>query len=255
MTYYGPHLNGANLPFNFQLLQCAWNAESLKRVVSDYYGALPKGAWPNWVLGNHDNARIATRVGSVQAAVAAMLLMTLPGTLTLYYGEELGMTNIRVPLDQVRDPAEKNEPGIGQGRDPERSPMQWDGSLNAGFTSGCPWLPIGEDHDVINVAALEQEPTSILTLYHDLIALRRERPTLISGDIQSISAEGPLLRYQRNGSEDRLLVLLNLGNEPVRTETSAGAILATTSFHRIRQRVAGSFDLRPAEGVLIELDR
>jgi alpha-glucosidase len=255
MSNYGTHPNGANLPFNFQLLQCPWNAESLKRVISDYYGALPKGAWPNWVLGNHDNARIASRVGSAQATVAAMLLMTLPGTLTLYYGEELGMTNVPIAPDQVRDPVEKNEPGIGHGRDPERSPMQWDGSPNAGFTSGCPWLPIGKDHDVINVAALEQEPTSILTLYHKLIELRRRRSTLISGSIQSISAEGPLLRYQRIGSEDRLLVALNVGNEPVRTETSAGVILASTSFHQIGQRVPGSFDLRPAEGILIELDK
>ena len=94
MTYYGKHLEGANLPFNFHLLQCAWSADAIAQVIGDYDRALPEGAWPNWVLGNHDQPRIASRVGKQQARVAAMLLFTLPGTLTMYYGEEIGMTNV-----------------------------------------------------------------------------------------------------------------------------------------------------------------
>ena len=94
MAYYGKDLGGAQLPFNFQLLQTAWTAEALARAISEYDNALPAGAWPNWVLGNHDNARIATRVGTHQARLAAMLLLSLPGTITLYYGEEIGMTNV-----------------------------------------------------------------------------------------------------------------------------------------------------------------
>src|SRR6201987_4660420 len=113
MTYYGTGLQGAHLPFNFLLLQSAWSAEAIAQIISDYDRALPQGAWPNWVLGNHDNTRIATRIGSRQALVAAMLLLTLPGTLTMYYGEELGMTNVPIPPEEVQDPAEKNEPGIG----------------------------------------------------------------------------------------------------------------------------------------------
>src|ERR1700739_4789063 len=120
MSYYGKNLKGANLPFNFHLLQCPWSADAVAEVISEYDRALPEGAWPNWVLGNHDQPRIASRVGKHQARVAAMLLFTLPGTITMYYGDEIGMTNVPVAPEQVQDPAGKNEPGIGRGRDPER---------------------------------------------------------------------------------------------------------------------------------------
>ena len=91
MTYYGIGLEGVHLPFNFQLLQCDWNARAICDLVRDYEAMLPEGGWPNWVLGNHDNHRIATRVGAAQARVAAMLLLTLRGTPTMYYGDEIGM--------------------------------------------------------------------------------------------------------------------------------------------------------------------
>jgi alpha-glucosidase len=156
MTYYGKGLNGANLPFNFLLLQSAWNAQAIGEVISGYMNMLPSGAWPNWVLGNHDNARVGTRVGPSQIAVAAMLLLTLPGTLTIYYGEEIGMTNALIEPNDVQDPAEKRQPGIGMGRDPERTPMPWDCSEMAGFTLGRPWLPLGADHRVVNVEIEER---------------------------------------------------------------------------------------------------
>src|ERR1700733_15281645 len=171
MTYYGKDLRGANLPFNFHLLQCAWTAEAVAQVIGDYYRSLPEGAWPNWVLGNHDQPRIASRIGPQQARVAAMLLFTLPGTLTIYYGEEIGMTNVPIAPGQVQDPAEKNEPGIGQGRDPERTPMCWDQSPHAGFTTGAPWLPLGEDSSSVNVAVEQHDTGSMLSLYKNLIAL------------------------------------------------------------------------------------
>ena len=125
-TYYGHDLNGAQLPFNSHLMQCPWNAAAIARVITDYEAALPPGGWPNWVTGNHDQPRIATRIGSMQARLAAMLLLTLRGTPTMYYGEELGMRDVAIPPAEVQDPAEKNEPGKGQGRDPERTPMPWD---------------------------------------------------------------------------------------------------------------------------------
>jgi len=92
MTYYGTNGDGANMPFNFQLLNAAWNAADIGRMVSDYDRALPEHAWPNWVLCNHDNPRVASRLGAAQARVAAVLLLTLRGTPTLYYGDEIGMT-------------------------------------------------------------------------------------------------------------------------------------------------------------------
>ena len=120
-------------------------------MIDRYETALPAGGWPNWVLGNHDRPRIATRVGSAQARVAALLLLTLRGTPTLYYGDEFGMHNVAIPPDRVQDPLEKNVPGKGLGRDPCRTPMQWDDSAHAGFTTGEPWLPLAPDHASHNV--------------------------------------------------------------------------------------------------------
>ena len=106
-TYYGQDLDGAQLPFNFHLMQCPWNAAAIAQVIVEYEQALPVGAWPNWVLGNHDQPRIASRIGKAQARLAAMLLLTLRGTPTMYYGEEIGMINVAIPAAEVQDPAEE----------------------------------------------------------------------------------------------------------------------------------------------------
>ena len=254
MSYYGKDLKGANLPFNFQLLQTAWSAEAVAQVISAYDSSLPAGAWPNWVLGNHDNARIATRVGVRQAAVAAMLLLTLPGTLTMYYGEEIGMTNVPISPEEAQDPAEKNEPGIGVGRDPERTPMPWDSSSGAGFTTGQPWLPLGANHTAVNVAALEQDRGSILHLYRKLIDLRRSHPALASGRMQAVAAENSLLRYERGGSGERLLILLNLGHTPTHALAAGGMVIASTRFHRGGEKVEGAIELSAAEGLIVSLN-
>jgi len=124
VTYYGKDLAGAHLPFNFALLLVPWNARAIEKIIRDYEAALPTGAWPNWVLGNHDRPRLASRIGKAQARIAAMLLLTLRGTPTLYYGDEIGMQQVAIAPDQVRDPFEKNVPGIGVGRDGCRTPMQ-----------------------------------------------------------------------------------------------------------------------------------
>lgn len=252
VTYYGANLKGAQLPFNFHLLQCAWSAEALARSILNYYEALPTGAWPNWVLGNHDQPRIATRIGALQARVAAMLLLTLPGTLTLYYGEELGMTNVPIPPDEVQDQAEKNEPGLGQGRDPERTPMRWDSSPLAGFTTGSPWLPIGEDH-AINVETLDKDPTSIFHLYRRLIQLRRTCSTLVGGKLQLVTADQHLLSFHRVGEAERFLVLLNLGYDSVQLPLENGTVVISTHLDREEQSVGKSVDLRPAEGIVLRL--
>ena len=122
VRYYGagPQLSGANLPFNFALIQTQWTAAAIAAVINTYEGLLPAGAWPNYVLGNHDQPRLATRIGKLQARAAAMLLLTLRGTPTMYYGDELGMVDVAIARDQVRDPAEKNEPGKGRDRSGRR---------------------------------------------------------------------------------------------------------------------------------------
>src|SRR3954464_11915440 len=110
VAYYGRDLRGVHLPFNFALLQAPWQARSLARLIDEYEAALPPGGWPNWVLGSHDRRRVASRIGPAQTPVAAMLLLTLRGTPTIYYGDEIGMRDVPIPADRIQDPFEKNVP-------------------------------------------------------------------------------------------------------------------------------------------------
>ena len=155
-AWYGDKLDAAQLPFNFKLIQTPWTARDVGDIVERYEAALPKGAQPNWVLGNHDNPRVASRLGERRARAAAVLLLTLRGTPTLYYGDELGMTDAAIAPHELRDPREKTQPG--HGRDPERTPMRWTAEPKAGFTTGDPWLPIGAEVGRINVAAERNDP-------------------------------------------------------------------------------------------------
>ncbi len=267
VRYYGqpaqqgtPHLNGANLPFNFHLLQSPWAAEAIAEIIRTYESVLPAGAWPNYVLGNHDQSRLATRIGPLQARAAAMLLLTLRGTPTLYYGDELGMTDVPIAPDQVRDPAEKNQPGQGKGRDPERSPMLWLATPNAGFTTpeAVPWLPLQHDWPTENAAAQSQRPRSMLNLYRRLLALRRQHDTLHAGAIAEIAAEGNILRYRRlalpEGNSTDFQVLLNLGTDVATATCAPGTIVLTTLLDGEGSRVEGPIAIEAGEGLLIALD-
>lgn len=163
------------------------------------------------------------------------------------------MTNVLIPAEEVQDPAEKNEPGLGLGRDPERTPMPWDSSPNAGFTSGKPWLPLGPDHVNMNVAALCESPGSILNLYRRLIELRQGRPELTSGAISGIGVEGSVLRYERCQENERLAILLNLGHEEAQASALPGRLLVSTYLDREAQDIDTNMALRPDEGIIIQV--
>jgi alpha-glucosidase len=218
MHYYGRERPGVHLPFNFQLIDAPWEARALATLIVDYEAALPQGGWPNWVLGNHDRPRVSSRRGQAQARVAAMLLLTLRGTPTLYYADELGLSDVAVPTEQVQDPRELREPGLGLGRDPVRTPMPWDSSANAGFSPINPWLPLNADWPTRNVALMAQEPHSILTLYRQLLAVRRTQLALSIGDFALLVAKGDVLAYERRHGSERVIVALNLGQLPQRLE-------------------------------------
>jgi alpha-glucosidase len=252
MTYYGKDRRGAQLPFNFQLISTAWTASSVALVVDEYDGAIPEGCWPNWVLGNHDQKRIASRVGVEAARLAAMLLLTLRGTPTLYYGDELGLEDVAIPPDRMRDPWSRNEPGLGFGRDPERTPMPWDGSANAGFTVGTPWLPLNADHAARNVTALKADERSILHLYRRLIAQRRARPALSVGRYRSGRATGDIFSFERSDGNARLLIMLNFAAESRTAPVVAARVLLSTCLDRDGERVATNLTLRPFEGIILE---
>src|SRR5260221_1844241 len=235
-----------------------WDARHIARLIQDYEAALPAGGWPNWVLGNHDQHRIATRVGPAQARVAAMLLLTLRGTPTLYYGDEIGMRDVPIPPHRVQDPFEKNVPGRGLGRDPERTPMQWSAAANAGFTTGAPWLPVADDFTRVNVEAQRGDSGSMLALYNRLIALRRGEPALEVGRYEPVEAEDDVLAYVRRAreSESAFLVALNLGARAnVLRPIGGGRLVVSTHLDRDGEHVAGELRLRADEGVVVRLAR
>jgi alpha-glucosidase len=253
VTYYGPALTGLHLPFNFTLLGAAWH--SIAKLIDEYEAALPSGGWPNWVLGNHDQKRIASRAGVEQARIAAMLLLTLRGTPTIYYGDEIGMLQVPIPASRVQDPFEKNVPGIGVGRDGARTPMQWSMDDYAGFSRREPWLPLGDDWHSKNAEAEREEASSIYNLYRRLIALRRGHRALVIGAYRPIVAPGDLLLYVREAEGDRLLVVLNFSDDaravafPQRK--LSGNILVSSLGDRDQEVVDGSIDLRGNEGLII----
>jgi alpha-glucosidase len=257
VAYYGRDLAGMHLPFNFSLLSTSWDAPSIARLISEYEAALPAGGWPNWVLGNHDRPRIASRVGSDQARIAAMLLLTLRGTPTVYYGDETAMRDVAIAPTQVRDPLGKNLPGRGLGRDGCRTPMQWDSTTHAGFSSVEPWLPLGGALDQDNVLAQRSDNTSVYRLYRRLIDLRRKRPALSLGSYGSVHADGNLLIFTREHARERLLVALNFGGAPVAASLPSGEwigqMIVTSVGDRVGEPVRGSLNLRAHEGAIVEL--
>jgi alpha-glucosidase len=231
-----------HLPFNFQLIENPWDAAVLRQVIADYEASLPNFGWPNWVIGSHDAPRIAARLGEAQARVAAMLLLTLRGTPTLYQGDELGIGEVMIPPDRVRDPREIRQPGIGIGRDPSRTPMPWDNSQFAGFSTVTPWLPLNQDWPTRNVAMEEADPGSVLRLYRELLALRRRHGALSIGSFELMESDEEVLAYERRYEGERLLVALNLGARRRQLNLPGGV--------SVTEVLASTGPVRPIDGTL-----
>ena len=252
---YGEEQDEIHIPFNFHVTYSPWQADAIRAAIEGVQGVLPDGAWASWVLGNHDVPRFASpkRAGHAQAKVGMLLLLTLRGTPTIYYGEEIGMADIRVATADARDPLERREPG--RGRDGARSPMQWDASPNAGFCPPgvTPWLPLASDAASVNVAGQSEDPESILSLTRRLIALRREHPALAVGDFERF---GPTpdgtYAFRRVGLTEAVGVLLNLTADD-RTIRGAGPgrVLVGTRRDREGSEVDGDVQLRPNEALVI----
>jgi alpha-glucosidase len=253
VAYYGGDGDTIQVPFNFELLSAAWDARGIAGFVDRYLAALPAGAWPNWVLGHHDAPRVASRLGLAQARVAAMLLLTLPGTPILYQGEELGLADVPIPPDQALDRIARLVPG--RGRDPERTPIPWEAGPGGGFTSGRPWLPIGEGNLARNVAVQRDDPASMLSLHRRLLGLRRRTPALVTGTYHPVEADGDVLAYLRADGDDRCLVALNLGPHPARlavpAEVAGGRVLVSTHPDRDDRPAGATLDLRGGEGLVV----
>ncbi len=260
VTYYGAHDKAeAHLPFNFMLISLDWDARKIAAAIDEYEGALPEGDWPNWVIGNHDQPRITSRVGLGQAKVAALLLLTLRGTPTMYYGDELGMRDVPIPPNEVRDPQGLNMPGKNLSRDPERTPMQWNDSINAGFTTGEPWLRLDRAFRRINANKQKKDPQSFLCLYSKLIRLRKQEPSLATGAYRPVYSDTQMLAYIRQAEDQpAFLIVLNLSHRPCyftpTTIRFTGVIFIDTLPEQEQVSVKDSIDLFGDEGVVVKLD-
>lgn len=258
-TYYGDG-DELHLGFNFALLHCKWDAAQFRAEVEVFERLLAANAWPDVVLGNHDVPRSATRydhptLGDARARLAAMLLLTLRGTPFLYYGEEIGMRNVAIPPNRLQDPlAHTLHPSLS--RDPERTPMRWDATPSAGFTTAADaWLPIGPQPQGTDVATQRNDRASLLWLYKNLLAMRRAHPSLHRGNYQSLDAPEGVFAYQRRSEAEVARIALNFSDETRRVSLGAGTI--THQLHTNENSTVASpneVTLGPCEGILLILD-
>jgi glycosidase len=260
---------GISLVFLFDFLRFRYRAEFFRRRIAAYEQAFPAPLLPTYVLSNHDRTRSASRVGGDvrKAGVLAVLLLTLRGVPTLYMGEEIGMTNTRVPLRRARDPIARRwgflpepifhglERLIGEtiNRDEVRSPMQWDASRHAGFCPDDvePWLPVNENRGERSVAAQDGDADSLLSLHRRLLRLRRERSALRGGDLEVLGGlPDGVLGYRRRSAADEVAVYLNFskGRRTVRGSGQTTLLLSTSPGNRFR---AGDLDLEADSAVVV----
>jgi glycosidase len=247
-SYYGQG-DELHMPFNFSLMLLPWEAAAYRRAVEAIESVVPGHSWPNYVLGNHDVTRIATRAGSAERArVAMMMLLTLRGTPTLYYGDEIGMPEAEIPADRLQDPWALREEG--QGRDGCRTPMLWDAGPDAGFGSPDPWLPLGPLAGVTSVADQADDPTSMLALTKALLTLRKAEPALHRGPHRSLEGQPGCFVYERSHGEASFVVALNFASEPAVLDDLAGTVVVSTGMDRTGEAVTGTLELGPDEGVV-----
>ncbi len=203
--YYGRG-DELHLAFNFPPLFAPWEADAwLGHLEKAQAEIRSRGAWPSWVLSNHDNPRHRTRYGEslARARAAAVLLLTLEGTPFLYAGEELGMRNARIPEERRVDPG---------GRDGCRAPIPWDATALHGW-AGEPWLPWSRDAEETDAAAQARDVDSVLALYRRLLSLRRSSRALRTGTIDEARVAGDVLAYERRAGDERLCVAINFASE------------------------------------------
>ena len=259
VNYYGDDCDGAHLPSNFELIFLVpWEADKVGIAIDKYEASLPEKCWPNYVLGNHDKKRLISRIGDAQAKIAAMLLLTLRGTPTIYYGDELGMQHTKIPENEQQDPQGLLMPGKNLSRDPQRTPMQWDDTAFAGFSTKKSWLRVNEDYTKNNVAAQMNDPHSLLHFYKELIALRNTSEVLQTGDYIPVGSSKSVLVYlrQKQGHHS-FLILLNFTNKKQDYKSLIndldGQVIISTENKNRNKRLSEINSLQPNEGIIVQI--
>ncbi len=248
--FYGSGEDELHLALNVPFVFSTPGAE-MREIVERTEGTLPTGAWPLWNGSNHDAGRFVTRWcdGDERRARAALvILLTLRGTPLLYYGDEIGMPNVDVPRDRLRDPVGRRHWPEDPGRDKGRTPMQW--TREGGFSDGDvePWLPMGEARSR-NVADQRDDPASFLTFCRDLIGVRRDREDLRSGSYEGLRSPEGVWAWRRGS---RTMVIVNHGDVPVTIPTPSGTVLIDTERRRAGEQVEGALRLEPWEALVLD---
>jgi alpha-glucosidase len=245
-SYLGDGADELHMTFDFTLLTLPWDPARIFRQVESWYGLIPGGGWPTVVFSNHDRPRSFGRYGSrnrrEKARLLAMLLLTLRGTPFIYYGEEIGMSDGTVPRSRIQDPAGLRYWPLFKGRDPCRTPMQWNAGKNAGFSTGTPWIPVADSRGACNVEDESRDPSSLLNFYKRLISLRRENPCLAVGTWSPLyRGENGIIGYERAAEGRSMAIILNMSSTP-------GTVLFDTTRYRSVILSTSSAALRLAEG-------
>lgn len=262
ITYYGNN-DECHQPFNFHLIRKPFTATAIRELIREYEACLQTDQWPSWVLGNHDQPRIAGRTGPERVALAQMLLLTLRGTPTCYQGDELGLLDVHVPPERLCDPQALRQTVAGNihGRDPVRSPMIWDDSCNAGFTSEGidPWLPLDSRWQTINAEQQDINPASLLNFLRRLLNLRRQEPALHRGTIELLDCcDNQILGYLRTTDvNNRFLILLNFSSETksalLPSDIKKATMVLSTDPLRQPAESADCIQLQPGEGLICRI--
>jgi oligo-1,6-glucosidase/alpha-glucosidase len=270
----GIRTDGLHLVFLFKSLRTKFDASAFHSLVSDYERYFTEPYTPTWVFSNHDQMRRISKLGDDQdkAKLNATLQMTARGVPFIYYGEEIGMANHRIPLKNAKDPIGQRYSKIPQllvnlltrggslslNRDDCRTPMQWNDSPNAGFCTDnlTPWLPISPGSETLNVASGESDPNSLLNCYRTLLRIRRETPALHSGEmhILPLFLFGDILSYQRIFGEQVVQVWLNFSKKTSRVnEIGQNPELLFSTNVDDNPLQESTLYLQPYQGVVLEL--
>ena len=240
-------------PFNFSFIFIAWDAREQKKFIDEFDKLVGPNYFPTFVLGNHDQPRIATRVGENGARTAAMLQLTLRGIPFIYYGEELGLKNVVIPEEKVRDPMAVNLKGLNLGRDPVRTPMQWNESKFGGFSAVEPWLPLEKEYKERNVCTEEKDKKSFLNLYKSLIHLRKTRISLTTGKYIPLDFKNEnILGFIRQKADEKTLVIVNFSDkvQKVRLPKGNWKTILSTDMSTNNNVETGKVELHSSEGII-----
>lgn len=250
--------NNRFAPFNFTLISTPWNVADFKNTIDSYQAILTPENIPNYVFGNHDISRVATRIGEAKARITSFLQFTLPGMPFVYYGEEIGMTNGAIPFEAVKDFLSKFFHGFHPGRDLERTPMQWDDSPHAGFSNSKPWLPVNGNYKTVNVEHEKNDPLSMLSHYKSLIRVRKSTPVLRDGTYIARQSKSPnIFSFERILGDERFIILANFGDniekEDITVFEKAPSLIFSTNEKDRFQDISKELTLLPLEGYILRV--